>query len=407
MLKNIHPDEALEIIIDAANSLRSRLGDETIDLENALYRVLSKNIFSKIDHPPFAKSAMDGFAYRTSNQQTLYHVVDSVQAGSVSALGLDDDEVVRIMTGAPVPEGAVGVQRIEWTTDAGEDEQGRRCVRFSMKEKITNIIAAGENLKKGELLLSPRMLLAQDIGILAAGGCARLDVAKQPRVGIISTGNEITQAGEDLAPAKIYDSNGPQLTAQARQAGAVAHFLGIFPDEKSALRAALSKAINELDLVILSGGVSMGDFDLIPSVLQELDVKPIFHNLAMRPGKPTFFGKTEKCAVFGLPGNPVSTFVNFEVLVKPFIYASMGLNYKPRIVKARLSRELIRKGSDRVEFLPGVLEADEHGLRASPLIYHGSSMITVLAQADVLFRMELGQAHIPEGEVVDVRLIRP
>lgn len=407
MLKNLHPDKALEVILENAHSLRLKLGDETISLENALGRAASRKMISEIDHPPFAKSAMDGFAYRTADQQTIYRVVESVQAGSFSDASLHDDEVVRIMTGAPIPEGAAGVQRVEWTTDAGKDEQGRSLVRFSLKEKINNIIEAGENLKKGELLLTPRMLQPQDIGILAAGGCARIDVAKQPRVCVVSTGNEIMAAGQKLAKARIYDSNGPQLTAQARQAGADAHFLGIVPDERSALLAVLIKALAEYDILVLSGGVSMGDFDLVPSVLQELGVEPIFHNLAMRPGKPTFFGKTDTCAVFGLPGNPVSTFVNFEVLVKPFIHACMGIEYKPRMARARLARELARKGSDRVEFLPGILEADEFGLHASPLPYHGSSMITVLERADILFRMELGQSSIPEGAIVDVRLIRP
>ena len=407
MLKNLHPEKALEVILETARVMRMKLGDETIALENALGRVASQKIISEIDHPPFAKSAMDGFAYRLADQKTLYHVVESVQAGSFSNTSLHNDEVVRIMTGAPIPEGATGVQRVEWTKEAGKDENGRTLVQFLLKEKVTNIIEAGENLKKGEPLLTPRMLQPQDIGILAAGGFAQLSVAKQPRVCIVSTGNEIEAAGQKLLKAKIYDSNGPQLTAQTRQAGAIAHFLGIVPDEKYALMKLLKKALAEYDIILLSGGVSMGDFDFIPSVLPELAVEPIFHKLLMRPGKPTFFGKTNSCAVFGLPGNPVSTFVNFEVLIKPFIYACMGIEYKPRMVKARLARELERRDSDRVEFLPGILEIDEFGLLASPLPYHGSSMITVLERADILLKMELGQSRIPGGAIIDARLIRP
>ena len=255
-------------------------------------------------------------------------------------------------------------------------------------------------------MLNPRILAAQDVGILASSGLAIVEVSGRPIVGVVSTGDEIEEAGKPLPVASIYDSNGPQLCAQATAAGAETRFYGILRDREEALSEVLSQALDECDLVLVSGGVSLGDFDLVPSILEKLGVEPVFHSLAMRPGKPTFFGIRGNVAVFGLPGNPVSTFVNFEVLVKHFLHAMMGLEYKPAMTAARLDSSLKRKGTDRVEFLPARLLATERGMSVRPLDYHGSSMITVLAEADALLRMELGQSLIEEGTVVDARRIR-
>jgi molybdopterin molybdotransferase len=406
VLTNVHPDEALKLVLEAVSVVAPHVGIEEIPLGEALGRALARNITSAIDHPPFDKAAMDGYAYIMGSNHAAYTVIDAVAAGSFSGAILKDNEAVRIMTGAFLPAGATGIQRFEWTKDAGTDEQGRPLIAFTMREKITNIIARGENLRKGEILLSPRILHAQDIGILAAGGITKVAVSNRPKVGIISTGDEIVEAGRPLPPASIYDSNGPQLASQAEAAGASARFYGVIRDREEDLRAALRQALADNHIIILSGGVSMGDFDLVPKVLESLGVQPVFHSLKMRPGKPTFFGHTDCTAVFCLPGNPVSTFVNFEVFVKPFIHGCMGLAYQPAIVRAKIAAPLVRKGSDRVEFLPGVLANGLDGVLATPLVYHGSSMITVLAHAHALFRMELGQDRIEAGEYVDARLIR-
>ncbi|MEJ5184881.1 MAG: gephyrin-like molybdotransferase Glp [Rectinemataceae bacterium] len=406
MRTNLHPDEALVLVLDAASEAHRYLAREQIPLEHALGRALAEEIRSPIDHPPFDKAAMDGFAYRKGEPRSTYTVIDAVPAGRASESPLGEGEAIRIMTGAPIPLGATGVQRVEWTREAGTDAQGRPLITFTLQEKITNIIARGENLRQGELLLSPRILQPQGIGILAAGGIAQVSVYRKPRVCVISTGNEIVAAGTPLPPSCIFDSNGPQLVAQAQMAGAEARFLGIVPDREEDLRRTLAEALAASDIVILSGGVSMGDFDLIPKVLRQLEVEPVFHTLKMRPGKPTFFGRRDRVAVFGLPGNPVSTFVNFEVFVKPYVLACMGLDHTPRTVRARLVSPLSRKGSDRVEFLPCTLEKDELGMLARPLQYHGSSMITVLAHAQALVRMELGQERIEAGEYLNARLIR-
>ena len=406
MLRNLHPDEAIRIIIDAAKHIWPIPPIERVLLAEAAGRALVKSIESPIDHPPFDKSAMDGFAFTETTAEGIYRVVDAVAAGKASDARLKAGEVVRIMTGAPLPEGTKAVQRIEWTQEAGSDRDGTPLVVFTKREKAENIIRKGENLREGGLMLTPRILAAQDIGILASAGFADVEVSGRPTVGVVSTGDEIEEAGQSLPGASIYDSNGPQLCAQALAAGARAHFYGIVRDKEEALTETLSKALDECDLILVSGGVSLGDFDLVPSILGKLGVEPVFHSLAMRPGKPTFFGVKGNAAVFGLPGNPVSTFVNFEVLVKHFLYTMMGLEYKPSITVVRLGAPLSRKGADRVEFLPARLLEAEEGMRAIPLDYHGSSMITVLADADILLRMELGQNLIEEGAIIDARRIR-
>ncbi|MCX8013432.1 MAG: molybdopterin molybdotransferase MoeA, partial [Rectinema sp.] len=274
MRTNLHPDEALRLLKEAAASIKNHLGTETVPIEHALGRVLAQDLRASIDHPPFAKSAMDGYAYVREAPCEQYVVIDSVPAGVASLKKLAAGEAVRIMTGAPLPDGATGVQRIEWTAKAGRDENGRPLIRFSAREKIDNIIARGENLRAGEPLMTRRVLMPQDIGILAADGRAQVEVCRRVRVGILSTGDEIMPAGTPLTTAKIYDSNGPQLAAQAAAAGAEVLRFGIARDTEPALADILSQALEQCTVVVLSGGVSMGDFDLVPRVLEQLGVAP-------------------------------------------------------------------------------------------------------------------------------------
>ena len=406
MLKNLHPDEAVRIVVEEAKRAWPSPRAERVPLAEAAGRALVGAVASPIDHPPFDKSAMDGFAYAERSADGIYEVIDAVAAGRRSAASVPPGAAIRIMTGAPIPEGAIGVQRVEWTEPAGRSPSGAELVRFTIREKSGNIIKRGENLKAGEELLAPRVLEPQDIGILAAAGIAEVEVAAKPRVGVVSTGDEIESAGRLLGEASIYDSNGPQLAAQAAAAGCDVNFYGIARDRAEELSAVFERALGENDLILVSGGVSMGDFDLVPAALANLGVEAVFHSLAMKPGKPTFFGMRGGTAVFGLPGNPVSTFVNFEVLVKRYLFAMAGLAWEPAMLRVRLGAPLSRKQADRVEFLPARLSRGADCMVAEPLAYHGSSMITVLAQADALLRMEIGEREVSEGAVVDARRIR-
>lgn len=417
MRTDVHPDEAISLILEAGGKIRAdrlAMGDclfEDLPLAFALGRILVDSVKSPVDHPPFDKSAMDGFAVCAGEAGTVVKVVAELPAGSPEGESSGGQpgpgEAARIMTGAPVPLGAGLVQRIEWTETLAPDADGSDRVRFTRTETADNIIRRGENLRAGEILLGARRLLPQDIGILASGGLENVRVSIRPRVAVLSTGNEIAGQGRLLPSGCIYDSNGPQLVAQSLAAGADTRFFGVARDEAGALRRSLSDAFAFGDVVLVSGGVSLGDFDLVPSTLRSLGVETVFHSLKMRPGKPTFFGLLGGKAVFGLPGNPVSTFVNFEVLVKPYLYALQGLELKPATLRLPLAAPLSRRGSDRVEYLPVSITSGPGGSGAMPLRYHGSSMLNILAVTDGLVRMELGESEREAGEMIDVRLLRP
>jgi molybdopterin molybdotransferase len=313
------------------------------------------------------------------------------------------------MTGAMIPPGTVAVQRVERTETLPHSPGGPELVRFTRAEEWDNVIRRGENQKEGDLLLTPRALRPQDIGILASSGYEHIVVAKRPRVAVVSTGDELVASGSLLPPGAIFDSNGPQLTAQALACGCDARFVGIVLDDENALALAFEEALADCEVLIVSGGVSMGDFDHVPRALARAGVEKLFHGLAMRPGKPVFFGTRHAGAsAFGLAGNPVSTFVGFEVLVRPHLAARAGLDWHPRFVGARLASTLERRETDRLEFLPARLESGTDGLPAvRPLSYKGSSMLSALADADCLVSMEIGVGRLETGSVVNVRLVRP
>ena len=422
-LDMLHPDEALRLVLE---DLPPPLLEE-VDLADALGRALPEAVLARLDQPPFDKSAMDGFAFAApaggaapaasgamrdgataAAEAGPWRVVSLVAAGAEAGAPLEPGECARIMTGAPLPAGARAVQRVEWTEEAGRDAEGHDLVRFTKPETASNVIARGENQRAGSVLIGPRVLGPQDLGILASDGQARVRVARRPVVGIVSTGDELRSPGEELGKAAIYDSNGPALAAQAAAAGAEVRRYGIARDEATALEALLGRALDECDIVLVSGGVSMGDFDYVPKTLERLGVERVFHKIAMKPGKPTFYGRRGPASVFGLPGNPVSTFVNFELLVKAQLYGRMGLEYRPRLIAATLAQDLVRRECDRVEFFPMRLDrdTDRAGERARPLAYKGSSMLSILAEADCLVRMEIGTSVIKEGSLVLARLLR-
>ena len=325
-----------------------------------------------------------------------------IAAGSGAIDGERPDEAVgrgetaRIMTGAPLPAGSSRVQRVEWSETAGG------FVTFTKPESLDNAIRRGENSRSGDELLSPRRLSPQDIAILAADGRPDVEVARRPVVGVISTGAELVDPGQPISGAMIYDSNRPQIMAQLSSPAFDARDLGRLPDDFDETLLAVRAALATCDVLVLSGGVSMGDFDYVPRALAAAGVTERFHGVAMKPGKPTFFGATDRAFVFGLPGNPVSVFVNTELLVKELLYALSGVRYRPLVVPVQVAEAIGRKATERVEFLPVRIDGD--GARA--VRYGGSSGIQALAAADGFVRLETGQASMAKGETAHVRLVR-
>jgi molybdopterin molybdotransferase len=368
---------------------------ETVSLEDALGRVLPRAAVALIDSPPFDKSTMDGFAVGRDDDSAEYRVLETIAAGDTQKLAVRKGECARIMTGAPLPAGADRVIRRELT----EEKNG--IIRPIGADPGVNVIRRGANLKAGQPLVQPKILMAQDIGILAASGIPRLALSVPPVTGIICTGSEIRQPGEPLGPGQVYESNSALLRAQLLAMRCRGSFLRSVEDEPGALSAAIDAACAACEVVLLTGGVSAGDFDYVPRCLQERGAEILFHGVAVKPGKPALFARSGACWIFGLPGNPVSTFVIFEVLVKPFLYRRMGITWQPLSYPAVLAETIKRREADRTEFIPVRMRDGA----ATPVAYHGSSDLNGLGAADGLLRVPRGTFEVPKGTAVEVRPI--
>ena len=388
-------ENALSIVRGIGSTLAAApaLSIENVPLGEALGRVLARPILSPIDSPPFDKSAMDGFAVGAGDDSPEYRILSVVAAGGVPDCVVRRGECARIMTGAMLPPGTARVIRKE----LAEERCGK--ARPLRPERSDNVIRRGASIRTGDLVLGPRPLRPQDIGILAASGIAEVPVAVPPLVGILSTGSEIRPAGEPLGPGQIYNSNGPQLAAQLAAMRCPSRFFGPVVDQPDALRAGIASALDACRVVLLTGGVSEGDFDYVPRSLEALGAEVLFHGVAIKPGKPTLFARVGERFIFGLPGNPVSTFVIFEVFVKELLFRLMGIDWSPVSFAGELGERLARRSTDRTEFLPVRIE----GGKVFPVSYHGSADLNALADSQGLVRVDKGVAAIEKGEKVDVR----
>jgi molybdopterin molybdotransferase len=385
----IELERALELLLRT----EPRVVEETAPLDAALGRVLARDVVSPIDSPPFDKSAMDGFAVGKGDDSVEFRILETVAAGGMP--GREIRECARIMTGAMLPKGAGRVIRKEFV------EEGDGIARLLHPENSDNVIVRGENLRVGDTMLRPKVITPQDIGILAASGIISVPVARTPRIGILSTGSEIKAPGETLGPGEIYNSNGPQLRAQLAAMRCASEFFGVISDEPRALRSTIARALEASDLLLVTGGVSEGDFDYVPRCLVELGAEVIFHGVAVKPGKPTLFARKGEAFVFGLPGNPVTTFVIFEVFVRPFLYKRMGIDWTPAMFRGVLGARIKRRGTERAEFLP----VRVRGGAVMPVSYHGSAHLNALAEADGLILIGKGVGTVEKGAEVDVRPI--
>jgi molybdopterin molybdotransferase len=329
-------EEALAIILHHAICLES----ETVEMTASLGRVLAADVRSDMDMPPFDKTAVDGFACRRDDLTKNLRVLEVVAAGQVPSVSVGPGECTKIMTGAMVPEGADCVIMVEFTH---ENEDG--SIAFTGTRTANNICYLGEDVKKGEIILEKGLLIKpQHIAVLASAGCIKPEVYRKVKVGILSTGDEIVEPGEVPGAGKIRNSNAWQLMAQAEAMSVEPHYFGIAPDEEIETLSMIRKAMETCDVILLTGGISMGDFDFVPSVLQKAGFEFHFKSLAVQPGRPTLFGTARNNKFcFGLPGNPVSSFNQFELLVKPLFYKMMGCNYEAVVVKLPLATDYSRK----------------------------------------------------------------
>lgn len=386
-------DDALKILSGSAQTLAK----ENIPFGNSLNRILGEDVFSDTDMPPFNKSAMDGFACRRIDLGQDLDIIETIKAGDIPVKTIEQNQCARIMTGGKVPAGADCVIMVEHTEMISEN-----TVRFTGSKTSDNIAIKGEDIKQGELVLKTgTLILPQHIAVLASVGCVNPMVYKQPAIAILTTGDEIVEPDVIPEGTSIRNSNGIQLVTQVKKIGVSVNYLGIVGDSADETDVAIKTALSGYDLVILTGGVSMGDFDFVPEVLKKNGIEILFEKVAVKPGRPTVFGKKDNRFVFGLPGNPVSSFIIFELLVKPFIYKLMGHDFNPPDIKIPIGVDYSRKKSDRIAWTPVQLE---NGV-AIPVDYHGSAHIHSLCFSHGLMAMETGVSQFKKGDLVNVRFI--
>jgi molybdopterin molybdotransferase len=387
-------EAAFKIVMDSVFETRT----ETIPFTDSCGRILDEDIKSDIDMPPFNRSAVDGYACHRIDINNELEVIEVISAGKKPVQNVGKNQCSKIMTGAIVPDGCDVVFMVE------ESENFRNGkIRFSGTDLKLNISVKGEDVRTGDVVLKKgKLIQPQDIAVMASVGHTKVNVKKKPVVGIISTGDELIDPSDFPAISQIRNSNAYQLDAQVTRAGGTAIEYGIAPDNENITYEIVHKAIHECDIVIITGGVSMGDFDFVPGVLIRSGVKILFDRVNVQPGKPTTFGVHSKAIVFGLPGNPVSSFIQFEMLVRPLINRMMGYTWIPSEQKLPLAINYERKSSDRMGLIPVYINKD---LEVVPVDFHGSAHITALSYSVGIITMKPGIRSLIKGEVVNVRQI--
>ena len=387
-------EEAYSIVMNSAFETEV----ETIAFTSALDRVLMADISSDMDMPPFNKATVDGFACRRSDLGADLELIEIIPAGNQPQKRVSENQCAKIMTGAAIPEGADMVFMVE---DSSVLPSG--MVKFTGTSSKDNISPRGEDISSGDIVLSKgRLIRPQDLALMALAGCTVVKVTRQPVVSVISSGNELVEPSDKPALSQIRNTNSYQLMAQIKRAGAVGKYLGIARDDEAATYDIICQAISESDVVLITGGVSMGDFDFVPSVLERAGVRLLFSRINIQPGKPTVFGSHKKALVFGLPGNPFSSFIQFELLVRPMLCKMMGYKWQPVILSLPMECSYSRKTVDRKALIPVIITDDG---KVSPVEYHGSAHISAFSMATGIITLPEGKKSVEKGEIVSVRQI--
>ena len=394
--KMITLNEAFEIVDEALADIR--MPTETVAIGQALGRTLMADQASLLDLPPFDKSAMDGYAIPVGDEGDEYRVIESVAAGEVPTRKLEPGTALKVMTGAPVPEGSGKVIRVERTSEADG------VVRVLKGESKSNICLQGEDVRCGDVILrAPTMLGPLEIANLIACGIAEVEVAKPIRVSILSTGDEIVDSPEELVPGKIMNTNGPMLDALCRMHGLEVINNAVVPDEREATVSALREALDRSDIVVLSGGVSVGDFDFVGEALAGEGLKFHFGSVAVKPGRPITFASSPAGAAFGLPGNPVSVYVTFHLFVLRAARLMVGGVPYIKQFKVPLDRGFQRRKGGRADYIPCKLMPDG---TAEAIEYHGSAHLLALLESDGFFVVPSGVTSLSAGDRVNFVSIR-
>ncbi len=413
-------ENALRLVLDHAGEKPAR----SVPLADALGLILAEDVASDIDSPPHDKAMMDGYAIVAADLvdgSAELTIIEEVVAGETPKRRIEPGQATRIMTGAPAPEGADAVVMVEQTEVLeGGESLGRVCIRDAKLKAGANILPQGVAMRRGELVLSPGAEIRPcDVGLLAEVGRDHVHAIPRPRVAVLSTGNELVPPSQTPTAGQIRNSNGPMLAAMATHAGGKPCELGIGRDDRESLRRLIARGL-EADILVLSGGVSAGVLDLVPSVLSEMGVVEVFHKVHLKPGKPIWFGVTsgegqetggqetggQETLVFGLPGNPVSSFVCFALFVAPALRAIAGLaDVRNETTTGRLPKKYAHKGN-RPTFHPAVFHSDAEGEGVvEPVQWRGSADLRALSKANSLAYFPAGTRNFSAGEALQVYLL--
>jgi molybdopterin molybdotransferase len=392
--------DARQKVVEAAGTIRRPLLRETIEIEQAFGRILAKEVIADRDYPPFNRSARDGFAVRAADaavQGARLDCVGELKAGGSFAGVVEAGQCIEIMTGAGVPKGADAVVMIEHT-----QREGRTITLDRVANAGDHIVPRGSEARAGALLVPVKARMGYaEMALAAQAGATRLEVFTRPSLAILSTGDEVVDARSVPGPLQVRNSNGISIEILARTGGAQPIQLGNAPDEKGAIRAAMERGL-EHDILVLSGGVSMGKYDLVEQVLADLGAEFHYTGVAIRPGRPAVFATCRGKLVFGLPGNPVSTMVTFELFVLPAIDLLGGAAPRPvPIFRAKLATPVHEKGP-MVHFLPARIDWKGREACVTQLPWQGSGDIVALALANGFLVVGPERPEIAPGEWVDV-----
>lgn len=391
MSELISLEEAQQIVVDAVSPTAA----ERVPIDRAAGRVLAEDALARLGLPPFTSSAMDGFAVLSAEAQAgaRLSIAGESAAGFPAGVVAGGGAAVRISTGAVVPEGADAVVPIEDVELNGDGISIR-----STPSPGDHIRPSGTDVREGEPVVKAGTLIgAAQVGALASSGLEEVQCAKRPRVGIVVTGSELRAPGETLAPGELYESNGLMLAAQLASAGAIPAQLGVVGDDADEQERTLERALLGFDMVVTSGGASVGPHDLVREVQRALRVEERFHGVAIKPGKPVTFGVRKKHQIFNLPGNPVSALVCFELLVRPAVRALQGMTeVLPRFQEGSLATAVDRLAS-RDQFVRAHLSDSDGERKLVPVGGQGSHLIVAAAQADALVRIGRGEGAVESG----------
>ena len=396
-----HP-EALRLVLENTY----RLPTEDVPLVEAQGLALAEDLEARFDSPPFDNSAVDGYAVRSADAAEAgrnFRVVDEAPAGRPARESVGGGEAIKIFTGGVIPEGADCVVMVENTSGWGEEFELKKAAAAGQ-----NVRGSGEDVREGDVILRAGTEVGPpEIALAATQGYGTLPVYRRPEVVVLSTGTELVEPGErELEPGEIYDSNSFAVMAQVHEVGARARRVSAASDDAGAIRDAVGEALRTADVVVTSGGVSVGEKDLVKGTMLELGVEQVFWGVKFKPGKPLFFGVRYGASVFGLPGNPVSAMVCFELFVRPALVKMMGREDRGRPRIQVYFEEAVKNSFGRMHAMRVSLEQTEKGWLARSVGAQGSGLVSSLTKADALALIGPGSEGVRAGEPVEAIVLR-